>query len=55
MNVLVRRLIQLVVVLVVVTFFTSILIALLPGDPVTTIAPFSSGAGPRRDPRPAQL
>ena len=42
MNVLVRRLIQLIVVLVVVTFFTSILTALLPGDPVTTIAPFSS-------------
>jgi len=37
-----RRLIQLVVVLLVVTFFTSILTALLPGDPVTTIAPFSS-------------
>ena len=42
MQVLVRRLIQLIVVLVVVTFFTSILTALLPGDPVTTIAPFSS-------------
>jgi len=41
-QVLVRRLIQLIVVLVVVTFFTSILTALLPGDPVTTIAPFSS-------------
>jgi peptide/nickel transport system permease protein len=41
-NVLVRRVIQLIVVLVVVTFFTSILTALLPGDPVTTIAPFSS-------------
>jgi peptide/nickel transport system permease protein len=41
-QVLVRRLIQLMVVLVVVTFFTSILTALLPGDPVTTIAPFSS-------------
>ena len=42
MHVIVRRLIQLVVVLVVVTFFTSILTALLPGDPVTTIAPFAS-------------
>ncbi|MDQ1455212.1 MAG: peptide/nickel transport system permease protein [Actinomycetota bacterium] len=42
MRVLVRRVIQLIVVLVVVTFFTSILTALLPGDPVTTIAPFSS-------------
>jgi peptide/nickel transport system permease protein len=40
----VRRLIQLVVVLIVVTFFTSILTSLLPGDPVTTIAPFSSEA-----------
>ena len=30
------------VVLIVVTFFTSVLTALLPGDPVTTIAPFSS-------------
>ena len=42
MHVIVRRLIQLIVVLIVVTFFTSILTALLPGDPVTTIAPFSS-------------
>ena len=42
MQVVARRLIQLVVVLLVVTFFTSILTALLPGDPVTTIAPFSS-------------
>src|SRR6476646_10350700 len=41
-QVLVRRLIQLIVVLIVVTFFTSILTSLLPGDPVTTIAPFSS-------------
>jgi peptide/nickel transport system permease protein len=38
----VRRLIQLVVVLVIVTFFTSILSALLPGDPVETIAPFAT-------------
>jgi peptide/nickel transport system permease protein len=37
-----RRLIQLVVVLVVVTFFTSLLTALLPGDPTTTIAPFAT-------------
>ena len=42
MHTVVRRLIQLVVVLIVVTFFTSILTSLLPGDPVTTIAPFSS-------------
>jgi peptide/nickel transport system permease protein len=41
-QVIVRRVVQLIVVLVVVTFFTSILTALLPGDPVTTIAPFSS-------------
>jgi peptide/nickel transport system permease protein len=37
-----RRVLQLIVVLVVVTFFTSILTALLPGDPVTLIAPFAS-------------
>jgi peptide/nickel transport system permease protein len=37
-----RRLIQLVVVVVIVTFFTSILTAFLPGDPVTTIAPFAT-------------
>ena len=42
MQMIVRRMIQLLVVLIVVTFFTSILTALLPGDPVTTIAPFSS-------------
>lgn len=42
MQVIVRRLIQLIVVLIVVTFFASLLTALLPGDPVTTIAPFSS-------------
>jgi peptide/nickel transport system permease protein len=41
-NVIVRRVLQLIVVLVVVTFFTSILTSFLPGDPVTTIAPFSS-------------
>ena len=44
MHVIVRRLIQLMVVLIVVTFFASLLTALLPGDPVTTIAPFSSAA-----------
>jgi len=38
----IRRLIQLVVVLVIVTFFTAILSALLPGDPVKTIAPFAT-------------
>ena len=42
MRTVVRRVIQLLVVLIVVTFFTSILTSLLPGDPVTTIAPFSS-------------
>jgi len=41
-HVIVRRLIQLIVVLIVVTFFTSVLTALLPGDPVKTIAPFGS-------------
>ena len=48
MQVLVRRVIQLMVVLIVVTFFTSILTALLPGDPVTTIAPFSSEQDPAK-------
>ena len=42
MRVIVRRVIQLIVVLLVVTFFTSLLTSFLPGDPVTTIAPFSS-------------
>jgi len=37
-----RRLVQLVIVILVVTFFTSLLTALLPGDPVTTIAPFAT-------------
>ncbi len=44
MHVIVRRLIQLIVVLIVVTFFASLLTSFLPGDPVTTIAPFSSAA-----------
>ncbi len=39
-----KKLVQLVVVLLVVTFFASLLLNLLPGDPVTTIAPFSSEA-----------
>ena len=47
MQVIVRRVIQLMVVLVVVTFFTSILTALLPCDPVTTIAPFTATAQDR--------
>jgi peptide/nickel transport system permease protein len=34
--------VQLVVVVIAVTFFTSLLTALLPGDPVTTIAPFAT-------------
>jgi len=38
----VRRLIQLVVVIVVVTFFTSVLTRLLPGDPTTLIAQFAT-------------
>ncbi len=37
-----RRLVQVVVVLVLVTFFVSILIRLLPGDPTNAIIPFSS-------------
>jgi peptide/nickel transport system permease protein len=39
---LLRRLLQVVVVVIAVTFFTSILTSLLPGDPVTTIAPFAT-------------
>ena len=42
MHAIVRRVIQLIVVLLVVTFFASLLTSFLPGDPVTTIAPFSS-------------
>jgi peptide/nickel transport system permease protein len=37
-----RRLIQFVVVILVVTFFTSLLTAMLPGDPTTIIAPFAT-------------
>src|SRR5215218_8626523 len=37
-----RRLVQVVVVLLLVTFFVSILIRLLPGDPTNAIIPFSS-------------
>lgn len=44
MRAILRRLIQLVVVVLVVTFFTSILTHLLSGDPVTTIAPFATNA-----------
>ena len=42
MRSLARRLIQLLVVVLVVTFFASLLTEFLPGDPVTTIAPFAS-------------
>jgi peptide/nickel transport system permease protein len=38
----VRRIVQLVVVLLVVTFFASLLTSFLPGDPTTTIAPFAT-------------
>jgi peptide/nickel transport system permease protein len=34
--------VQLVVVVVVVTFFASVLLEMVPGDPVTTIAPFAT-------------
>ncbi len=44
MHMVVRRVVQLIVVLLVVTFFASLLTSFLPGDPVTTIAPFSTGA-----------
>lgn len=37
-----RRLVQVIVVLVLVTFFVSVLIRLLPGDPTNAIIPFSS-------------
>ncbi len=42
MHIIVRRVIQLIVVLVVVTFFTSLLTEMLPGDPTTTILPFAT-------------
>lgn len=42
MHAIVRRVIQLVVVLLVVTFFASLLTSFLPGDPITTVAPFAS-------------
>jgi peptide/nickel transport system permease protein len=48
-----RRLVQLAVVLVVVSFFTFLLIRLLPGDPVQTIIPF--GQGPQFAHERAQL
>ena len=38
-----RRLMQLAVVLIVVSFFTFLLIRLLPGDPTQTIIPFGRG------------
>ncbi len=44
LRLIVRRLGQLAVVLIVVSFFTFLLIRLLPGDPVQTIIPF--GVGP---------
>ncbi|MGH9246284.1 MAG: ABC transporter permease [Acidimicrobiales bacterium] len=40
----VRRLVQLAVVLVLVTVFTALLTSLLPGDPVEVIAPFAEEA-----------
>lgn len=44
MRMLVRRLAQVVVVILVVTFFTAILTDLLPGDPVKTMAPTATPA-----------
>ena len=38
-----RRLVQLAIVLIVVSFFTFLLIRLLPGDPTQTIIPFGRG------------
>jgi peptide/nickel transport system permease protein len=37
-----RRVVQLVIVLVVVTFLTAAVLEFLPGDPVTTLVPFGS-------------
>lgn len=42
MRTIVRRLVQLVVVILVVTFFTSLLTRMLPGDPTTLIASFAT-------------
>ncbi len=39
---LLRRLLQLIVTVVAVTFFSALLLQLLPGDPVEVLAPFSS-------------
>ena len=44
MPILVRRLIQLVVVFVVVTFFTVLLISLIPGKPEQVMIPFGTDA-----------
>ena len=60
MQLILRRLVQLVVVLLIVSFFTFCLVRLLPGDPTKTIIPFGTDAqraqlqgGPR--PRQALL
>lgn len=42
MQTVIRRALQLIVVLIVVTFFASFLTELLPGDPARTIAPFAT-------------
>lgn len=42
MPLIVRRLVQLLVVLVAVTVFTALLVSVLPGDPVEVIVPFGS-------------
>jgi peptide/nickel transport system permease protein len=42
MNVVVRRLAQLVIALILVTAFTAALLSMVPGDPVEAIVPFSS-------------
>ncbi len=39
-----RRLVQLVVVVLCVTFFSFVLLSLVPGDPVTVMSPFSTPA-----------
>jgi peptide/nickel transport system permease protein len=42
MRAILRRVVQLVVVVLVVTFFSAVLLEFLPGDPVKTLAPFAT-------------
>ena len=57
MQLILRRLVQLAVVLLIVSFFTFCLVRLLPGDPTKTIIPFGTDtqrAQLNRGPRPRQ-